>query len=246
MKNKLLLTVITLLPLAFAGVAGAEEDADTTVMSCDYDPVPEFDPIFQDADPDNVDDDFIRTVLEPVSLVYQGPTPYFARLGHVVSQTLTGTSDFLGDFEITLDETRPLVCTLIAINPDPKRGAAAHPGVQVFPAVHTVHLHWVLVSDSLPTMRTIEPVTLVADSLWGWPQLIMPYQGVTDAYFEDIANPGDTLLMVPTAGLGVSVRTHVYTIPALTNYGLIVLLVMLIAAAVYLMYRKRSAVGVRA
>jgi hypothetical protein len=79
---------------------------------------------------------------------------------------------------------------------------------------------------------------MVSDELPDWPVVSMLYTCVTDAYFEDIANPGDTVLYWPLAGTQTTVKRPLHTIPTFNEWGMIILCVLLFGCGAWVIVRR--------
>lgn len=161
-------------------------------------------------------------------------TPVLTQVISILSQNVTMDDPVLGQFDLIYDTSNPAPASeLTAINAG-----------EFYPAVATYRFNWIMVFDSLPgeTLRTISPVIIVSDTLSDWPIPNMRHVAITNAYFEDINNPGDTVLEYDLIGTEVTVSPAV--IPTLTEWGMIIFCALLFAWMAWVLVRRRKRITI--
>lgn len=143
-------------------------------------------------------------------------------------------SDVGGGFDIVYDTDFPAPAgTLKAVSP----------GLDLFPAVQTVHFNW-LMHIFPDTFRTTETVTLISDELDGWPQVNMrytPHPSNHTLWFKNINDPTDSF-SIDLSSSEAFVSSIGPGVPSLTNWGMLILLALLVVTAVIVLYRKKTSV----
>ena len=165
---------------------------------------------------------------------------HLGRVGNVQSQVLYGVSADYGSMSIMYDDANPAPsCTLLSLNPVGQMGS-------LYPAIHTVHLNWVMTLGSLRglTLRSASTVTMVSEVLDQWPADNMTYTAVTDVYFVNVDDPTDTVLMFPMAGTVGTISHTQTTIPTLNEWGMIIFCVLLFGWMAWMVVRRKRSVTV--